>query len=231
MSQNGPYSGPGWSSGDEPYAEPADPWGDHGTAVPESSSWGGHPPSIPQQAVGYHSAPLSPGGAQPGGPPAGAYPPRGGAQWNPVPAPPPRRNGPILALVVTLGVLIIIGLGTTGWLLKERNEQRADPVASATSTAPTVGGPAPRGSEDARFNVKAGDCVVNDGTPEKPEMRATPCTTGTYDVLQRIKGRTTGEKDAESKCAKVRGYTKWYFYDSPLDELDFVLCLKEHNGR
>ena len=219
MSQNGPYSGPGWSSGDEPYAEPADPWGEHGAGVPESSAWGGHPPSIPQQAVGFHSAQM--------GPPAGR--PVGGAQWNPVPPAPQRRNGPILALVVTLGVLIVVGLGATGWLLKERN-QRADPVASATATDPAVGAPAPRGSEDARFNVKQGDCVVNEGSDEKPEMRATPCTTGTYDVLKRIEGRTTGEKDAESKCAKVRGYTKWYFYDSSLDELDFVLCLKEHKA-
>jgi hypothetical protein len=25
----------------------------------------------------------------------------------------------------------------------------------------------------------------------------------------------------------VPNYTKWYFYDSELDSLDFVLCLKE----
>jgi hypothetical protein len=213
MSQNGPHSGPPWSHGssDEPYAEPADPWGEHSAPVHEQPSWGGHPPSIPQQPVSYQSAPMSP-----------VSPP-----WE---STPPRRNTPILVLVVALGVLIVVGLGATAWLLNQRrgaDDKQAAPTASATAQLP---GPAPQGSEDARFYVKKGDCVVNEGTDEEPNMRATACTTGTYEVLERIKGKTTGEKDAERKCAKVTGYTKWFFYDSPLDELDFVLCLKEHKA-
>ncbi|MBU2663533.1 hypothetical protein KOI35_08450 [Actinoplanes bogorensis] len=215
MSQNGPYSGPPWSHGssDEPYAEPADPWSDHGAPVPEqpSSSWGGHPPSIPQQPVGFHSAPPSP-------------------SWESTPPPPApsKRNTPIIALVVTLGVLIVVGLGTTAWLLNERRSlQGATPSTTTSATTPVVG-PAPVGSEDARFYVKKGDCVINNGNDNEPNMRATACVDGTYVVLERITGKTTGEKDAERKCAKVTGYTKWFFYDSPFDELDFVLCLKEH---
>jgi hypothetical protein len=214
MSQNGPHSGPPWSHGgsDEPYAEPADPWGDNGAP---DQSWGGHPPSIPQQAVSssYQQPPPSFGG--------------GSSAWGPTPPPPSKRNTPIIALVVTLGVLICIGLGTTAWLLKSRNDDKPEAKASP-STAAAVPGPAPQGSEDARFNVKKGDCVVNQGTDDVPEMLASRCTSGTYEVLERINGKTTGEKDAESKCSKVDGYTKWYFYDSPFDDLDFVLCLKDH---
>ena len=210
MSQNGPHSGPPWSRGssDEPYGEPADPWGEHGNAVPDPA-WGAHPPSVPQQPVSYHSQPHSL------------------SNWSdPVPPPPPKRNTPIIALVVTLGVLICIGLGATVWLLKARNDRTpaAQQSSAATDDNP---GPAPQGSEDARFNVKEGDCVVNEGTDDEPKMLATPCAAGTFQVLKRVKGKTTGEKDAESKCARVPGYTKWYFYDSPLDDLDFVLCLKE----
>ncbi|MGK5679864.1 LppU/SCO3897 family protein [Actinoplanes sp. URMC 104] len=218
MSQNGPYSGPPWPHGssDEPYAEPADPWGDQGAPVAEQSSWGGHPPSIPQQPVGFHSAPMSP--------PAGE-----GPSWDqPAPAP-PRRNTAIVALVVTLGLLIVAGLGTTAWLLNERRDNKTQAQPTASATVP-VAGPAPVGSEDARFNVKKGDCVVNEGTDEEPNMRATACTSGAYEVLARIVGKTSGEKDAERKCGKVTGYTKWFFYDSPLDDLDFVLCLKEHKA-
>ncbi|GID29101.1 LppU/SCO3897 family protein [Paractinoplanes brasiliensis] len=217
MSQNGPYSGPPWSHGssDEPYAEPADPWGDHGAAqVPEQSSWGGHPPSIQQQPVSFHSAPMSPVSG-------------GGPSWDRNP-PQPKRNTPIIALVATLGVLIVIGLGTTAWLLNQRNNQQQKQAAPTASVTEPVAGPAPQGSEDARFNVKKGDCVVNEGTDEEPNMRATACVTGTYEVLARFTGKATGEKDAERKCAKVTGYTKWFFYDSALDDLDFVLCLKEH---
>ncbi|GIE96491.1 LppU/SCO3897 family protein [Paractinoplanes rishiriensis] len=207
MSQNGPYSGPPWSQGssDEPYAEPADPWGEHGSTVPDPA-WGAHPPSVPQQPVSYHSAP----------------------GWaNPSPPAPPKRNTPMIALVVTLGVLVCVGLGATAWLLKERSD-RGEPQTLSSAAPSNKPGAAPVGSEDARFNVKVGDCVVNEGTDEQPEMRAIACTTGSFEVLKRVAGRTTGEKDAESKCSDVQGYTKWYFYDSPFDELDFVLCLKEH---
>lgn len=215
MSQNGPHSGPPWSHGssDEPYAEPADPWGDQN--APEQS-WGGHPASIPMQPVSssYQPSPQFGSGAQ---------------MWGQTPPPPAKRNTPIIALVVTLGVLICVGLGTTAWLLKTRNDNKPS-AAPSPSNAAANPGPAPRGSEDARFNVKKGDCVVNEGTDDIPEMKATACTSGTYEVLERINGKTTGEKDAEAKCGKVTGYTKWYFYDSALDDLDFVLCLKEHKS-
>jgi hypothetical protein len=149
-----------------------------------------------------------------------------GSSWESPPPVPPKRNTPIIVLVVTLGLLIVVGLGATAWLLKERrNTPLAGPTTSATTAVP---GAAPQGSEDARFNVKKGDCVINQGSDEEPNMRATPCTSGSYEVLARIPGTTTGEKDAERKCSKVGGYTKWFFYDSPFDELDFVLCLKEH---
>ena len=207
MSQNGPHSGPPWSHGssDEPYTEPADPWGDQST-VPEPA-WGAQQQPVQQQPASFHPAP----GDSP--------------MWGRPTPPPPKRNTTILALVVTLGALIIIGLGATALLRSWGG--RADPQAQASPSTATTS-VAPPGSEDARFNVREGDCVVNDGTDDKPRMLATACTSGTYEVLKQIKGKTTGEKDAESKCAKVQGYTKWYFYDSPFDDLDFVLCLKDH---
>lgn len=197
MSQNGPP----WSRGDsdEPYTEPADPWGDQSPPPAPDPSWGT---------------------------PAYQPPPPSGSMWAAPVAPPPRRNTPMLALVVTLGLLIVIGLGTTGWLLKERNDKTGGQGVPSTA-ATTEPGPAPLGSEDARFFAKKGDCVTNEGTDAKPNMRTSACASGTYLVLERIKGTTTGEEDAEQKCSKVPGYTKWYFFDSQLDELDFVLCLKE----
>jgi hypothetical protein len=206
MSQNGPYSGPPWSHGgsDEPYTEPADPWGDQGAAAHEPA-WSGHA-QVPQQPPSFGSQPAT------------------GPSWSQ--PPPPKRNTPIIALVVTLGLLICIGLGATAWLLKERSDKKTP--AAASSSAAANPGPAPQGSADARFNVKVGQCVVNQGTDEEPTMEIVPCSSGTFEVLKRVEGKTTGEKDAETKCAKVSGYTKWYYYDSPLDDFDFVLCLKEH---
>jgi hypothetical protein len=136
----------------------------------------------------------------------------------------------MVALVVALGLLICVGLGTTGWLFKQRNDEqkaKAQQTQSAPAGDPVVA--APESSENARF-VTEGQCVVNEGTREEPAMRQSVCTTGTYQVLKRINGKTSGEKDAESKCSKVAGYTQWYFFDSELDDLDFVLCLKERKA-
>jgi hypothetical protein len=227
MTQNGPYPGQPWPAGgpsgsDEPYTQPADPWG--GSVSPSSpeAGWGGHPTSMPpalDSSAGYPSYP----GAEP---PSGA-----GPAWGQPPAPPPRRrNAPIVALVAVLGLLICGGLGTTAWLLATRNKLANDtPDAGATTAAATAAAqPEPRSSEDARF-VKRGQCVRNEGTADTPDMKIVPCAGGTYEVLKRFDGRTTGEADAESKCSKVPNYTKWYFYDSELDSLDFVLCLRERN--
>jgi hypothetical protein len=223
MTQNGPYPGPPsqpWNPGssDEPYTEPADPWGDHPTENAPNTGWSNQPPATD---TAYSTVGPQPNFAPPPQP-----------AWGQQPAPPPRkRNTPIVALVIVLGLLICGGLGTTAWLLSSRGEADgdggADPAPTASATTNQVTGPQPRSSEDARF-VKKGQCVRNEGTPDQPEMKIVACASGTFEVLKRVDGRTTGEADAESKCRSVPEYTKWYFYDSELDSLDFVLCMKEH---
>ncbi len=226
MTQNGPYPGPPsqpWSGGNshENYSEPADPWGDHPTTGSPGPGWGAHPtsmPPAPESSVGYPA--YDPAALN--SPPAWTQPPP--------PPPPRRRNTPIVALVVVLGLLICGGLGTTAWLLNQRDTANANGgQAGLPTTVPAtddVADPQPRSSADARFVAK-GQCVRNEGTPDRPEMTILPCASGTYEVLKRVDGRTTGEADAEEKCSKVDNYTKWYFYDSELDSLDFVLCLRE----
>jgi hypothetical protein len=197
MSQNGPYPGP-----------PSHPWaGGEEPYTEPADPWGEHSEPSPLYAPPY-------GGTAP-------------SVWG---APPParRHNTPIVALVVVLGLLIAAGLGTAVWMLSRGSRPTAGSGAVAATTGPTTAAnvPDPQPSTDARF-VKKGDCVRNEGTAAAPAMTIAPCASGTYEVLKRIDGRTTGEADAESKCGKVPGYTKWYFYDSELDSLDFVLCLKE----
>ncbi len=240
MTQNGPYPGQPsqpWSGGSshEPYTEPADPWGDHPTAHAPEPGWGHHPTAQASgSAWGAHPASMPPAPESSVGYPAPhSYT---APAWDQPPPPPPprRRNTPIVALVVVLGLLICGGLGTTAWLLNQR-ETGSTPggtpgaAASRPATVPAtddVADPQPRSSTDARFVAK-GQCVRNEGTADRPEMQILPCARGTYEVLKRVDGRTTGEADAEAKCAKVDKYTKWYFYDSELDSLDFVLCLRE----
>jgi hypothetical protein len=208
MSQNGPFPGPSWPGGnsdDEPYREPADPWGEHAVADP---SWPSPSSSIPHQpAPGFHTPPPSD--------------PVSPVTWGA-----PRRNTPIVAIVVVLGLLIVAGLGAIGWLVKDKLDAKSashpQPSASASSRPPAT----VQGSEDARF-ATVGQCVQNLSTPDQPEMRKSVCATGTYRVLKVVKGKTSGEKDAQAKCSDVTGYTNWFYYKSDLDELDVVLCLKK----
>jgi hypothetical protein len=43
-----------------------------------------------------------------------------------------------------------------------------------------------------------------------------------------VLARFDGTIDFKGKCAKVAGYQYHYYFDSELDVLDFVLCLKKH---
>ncbi|WP_328341782.1 LppU/SCO3897 family protein [Micromonospora sp. NBC_00421] len=149
-----------------------------------------------------------------------------------------RGRGPLIAVLVVLAVLVVGG-GTLWYLLGDDDATPTRtgaalptaPVepdaATADPAGPTATTPAPASSADPRF-VKAGQCVRNEGPAGgKPKLLVTACAPRTYEVLRRFDGATSGESDAEAKCGKVEGYTNWYFFDSELDTLDFVLCLKQ----
>ncbi|MFI7430955.1 hypothetical protein ACIBPB_28565 [Micromonospora sp. NPDC049836] len=161
-------------------------------------------------------------------------PGQGGYGQQPYPGPgPKRRRGPLIAVLAVLAVLLLGG--AAAYWVSGRDEPSAGGTATG-ATAPTAGAsepddpvattPAPASSTDPRF-VQAGQCVRNEGGTGQPKLVITECGAKTYQVLRRIDGATSGKKDAEAKCAKVAGYTDWYFFDSDLDTLDFVLCLKQ----
>lgn len=175
-------------------------------------------------------------GGQPAGPaPYQGYPADPGYGGQPPyaePTPPKRGKG---LLVAALAVLVLLGLGGVGvfWFLGGDEPPPASGTGAPTSATtdpsepadPVTTAPAPASSTDPRF-VKAGQCVRNEGAADQPKLVISGCGAKTYQVLRRIDGATSGKKDAETKCAKVDGYTDWYFFDSELDTLDFVLCLK-----
>ncbi|GLW29943.1 LppU/SCO3897 family protein [Actinoplanes regularis] len=151
-------------------------------------------------------------------------------RFQPTPTPPPRapsrRGFTIAALIAVLSVVVGGGLATTVWFLLARKNGAETPAASA-STPGNV--PRPQTSSDARFAAK-GQCVRNEGTNTQPDLRIVACAANTFEVLRRFDGRATGERDAVAKCGKVPGYTKWYYYDTEYDDLDYVLCLREYQS-
>jgi hypothetical protein len=163
--------------------------------------------------------------------------PGGAPAWGP-PPPPEKRRGPIVVLVVVLAVLVLGGLGTALYLVGKRGNDPKPAAQPPPSSAPAAeessppasdeptSTPTPQNSADARF-VKKGECVRNEGSEREPQMAIVECGEGTFEVLARFDDATNGEPDAKEKCADVDGYTNWYFFDSRLDSLDFVLCLKQ----
>ncbi len=147
---------------------------------------------------------------------------------------PPKSRAPVVILVTVLALLVIGGAGyyfigrhNGGGTVAASGSASAAPIeTSAPASDANPSTPAPESSNDARF-VKAGQCVRNEGaTGDKPRLTITTCAPKTYEVLRRFDGATNGKSDALTKCSNVTGYTDWYFFNSELDTLDFVLCLK-----
>ncbi|MFJ8581520.1 flagellar basal body protein FliL [Micromonospora sp. NPDC093277] len=199
--------------------------GGWGEPPPQHGGWGEPPAQRYEPAVSWD-------GSQPAGPAAyQGYPADDGYGQQPYaePAPPKRGKGPLVAL---LAVLVLLGGAGAYWFLGREDPASGtgdltSPVVdpSGQGTDPATTAPAPASSTDPRF-VKTGQCVRNEGAADQPKLAISECGAKTYQVVRRIDGPTDGEKDAQTKCAKVEGYTDWYFYDSELDTLDFVLCLK-----
>lgn len=216
----------------ETYGQQRAPWPDHvrragdSTAMPTGHN--GHPQ--PTGHPGYGSFHRH----EPTNPPHPAWPSTG-------PAPCERkRSTPLIALLVTAAMLVLGGGAAAAYLVGRNggptngssvSGPAIDPATSTatiTTSAPgyLAGTPAPGSSTDARF-VKVGQCVKNEGDADgRPKLAITGCASKTYEVLRRFDGATDGKQDATTKCSKVEGYTDWYFFNSELDALDFVLCLK-----
>ncbi|RBQ05043.1 flagellar basal body protein FliL [Micromonospora sp. LHW51205] len=225
--------------GAQPYGPPADQYGPPAQQYGPADRYGPPADQYGPPTQRYDPAPAWSPGPPRQGHPADPYagPQYGGEPQYAEPTPPKRGKGPLLVVVVVLAVLLLGGAGAY-WMLGRDEESPtagttaatapgADPTEAAPSdpaeATPTA--PAPASSTDPRF-VKAGQCVANEGGGGQPKLVIADCAPKTYEVLRRIDGATSGKKDAEAKCGKVDGYTDWYFFDSELDTLDFVLCLK-----
>ncbi|KKJ94104.1 hypothetical protein LQ51_28565 [Micromonospora sp. HK10] len=214
-----------YQSAENPYQPTDDPYPPAGTPYqPAGSPY--EPPTQRYEHGGWDGGPPTYPAAQPG---------PGGYGQQPYPEPEPKRGrGPLIAVLAVLAVLVLGG--AAAYWVSGRDEPGAGGTATGASADPTAEAsepgdpvattPAPASSTDPRF-VQAGQCVRNEGGTGQPKLVISECGAKTYQVLRRIDGATSGKKDAEAKCAKVAGYTDWYFFDSDLDTLDFVLCLKQ----
>ncbi|MFV2017451.1 LppU/SCO3897 family protein [Micromonospora sp. LOL_023] len=246
-----PAAQPDWQAGQPPAAQPN--WQGYGQQTSAGDqNWHSATQPAPGWAGAAEQTWQQPGAGQHQQPPAApaweptAAPGRPGKKSGGV-------SGALLAVVIGLAVLLCGG-GAVGIYLINRAEPQnggeglavpttdpqVDPaVVPSAGTDPTpepvqdddpTPAPTPTASNDARF-VTVGQCVRNEADGEEddatPVLAITECDAGAYEVLARFDGVTEGEEDAKTKCADVTGYTNWYFFNSQLDALDFVLCLKQ----
>lgn len=208
--------------------QPRDPEQSRDPYEPPSDPWGGH--TEPQWAY-------SPPASTPG--------------WDGPTEPPPdrgSRSNTVLYAAVT--VLVVVVAGAVGYALYLLSGEDATPAAGQTESpaavSPQVTGttgeassPTPGPTQDttgqAASRAQAGDCLVNNGTNDEPQMQIVACDDEVdgqvYEVLARIDEPVEGDDpaaqnlSAQQACEGTDGYTHHYFEKGDL--LSFVLCMRE----
>jgi hypothetical protein len=138
------------------------------------------------------------------------------------PQPPPREPASskvLLVVLVSVLVVVLCGGGVAALYLIGKSNPPA-----ATGGSPTPPAHSPSASQSPALDpntVLKGDCLVNKGNNDAPELQKVPCTPGTLKVLQKIDA--TSDKD---RCKTVPGADQVYYYKTTPDSLSFVLCLQ-----
>jgi hypothetical protein len=178
-------------------------------------------PNQPPQAQGY-GAPLAPPG----------IPMQGGGWQTPPPTSGGSGSGKVIGIIV--GAVLVFALLICGGVFYGINQagnavnDALDNIPTGAPTLPTLPTddplPTPTEEPDAADTVQVGDCIVNDGTDDKADIRKVPCAKDALEVLIRIPFTDNGEE----ACKDVEGADSWYMYTSSSvgGVGDYVLCLK-----
>ncbi|WP_422772542.1 LppU/SCO3897 family protein [Plantactinospora sp. WMMC1484] len=118
--------------------------------------------------------------------------------------------------------------GVLWWVIDQSGDDSGPDIgapgpARSTPAAPSRRPTTPSGSSE-RY-VK-GDCLVNDGTDDDPEVRKVPCGPNTYEVLSRIPFSTDRNDCKDDPIFGAPESDASYVHDDSLDLGDYVLCLK-----
>jgi hypothetical protein len=222
------YQQSGGPEGSPGYAQPQDPWA--GGFEPGQASVPTDP--TPQQYDPY-------GGYGPGDPYAQHTVPQGG-----YPGYPPPQRSRVLPIAITAVIVLLLGSGAgyAAWYVATKNRPAASPTTPAVQvttpggqvTTPAGGGTTPAVKFDVH-TVVAGDCLLNNGTPDDPDMQVVPCNTPkSYKVIKVAQGvdipeAPNGKFDRDTTSVTVckdTNYESWYAYDDEdHDANDVFFCM------
>jgi hypothetical protein len=206
------FQPPGGQPADGPaaYPQPQDPWaGEHGLA------------SVPTDPIPQQYGPYTPGDVW------SQQTVAHGGQYSYVPAEQPKsRTGLVIGIFLAI-LLLGGGGGFAAWyVIKNQN-------ANTGTTTPTT---PPVTVTKAVFNpnaVAVGQCIVNHGTNDAPDIEVVECATqGSYKVVKIAKGADLpegedgklGSSTSTAVCQGVK-FDRWYAYDDADNTKDVFFCL------
>jgi hypothetical protein len=150
----------------------------------------------------------------------------------PYPPPPRRGNAGLISMIV---VLILVLGGGGGY--EAYHYIKTHHVSGAQSPPPSSSGSA--GTDTAPpavfpYTAKAGDCVANVGSEQKPKMAPSPCTTpNSYKIVKIARGSSIplgpgGTFDTNTTSAAVCAgiqFDTWYGYQVDNPDLNVFFCM------
>jgi hypothetical protein len=116
----------------------------------------------------------------------------------------------LLAVLVTVLVIVLCGGGVAALYLIG-NRGGGQHSGSGASSSPSL---------DPN-TIAISQCIVNEGTEDKPKLRVVACGPNAYQVIGKIPN--TYDKD---RCKEIPGATQAFFYKALDPAQSFVLCLK-----
>lgn len=151
--------------------------------------------------------------------------------WASPPPPRPKRPTGLVLAVVSVVVVLLCGVATAGLYLLRRSDgprpgsaaavgtPTAQPTASPSAPSPSATTPSVNPTDVRTFTD--GQCVVNEGSEDDPNLRTVACGPNTLKIIARFGGTSDVRK-----CDSVTGATHHYYYKTTPESLSFVLCFR-----
>jgi hypothetical protein len=160
---------------------------------------------------------------------------QGGPPQFPYPAPPRRGN---VGLIVAVTLLVVVLGGGGGYAAYQYIKTHQNTGTGATPpTRTTTSGPAGVAPDVFPYTAKAGDCVENVGSVQKPKMAPSACSTpNSFKIVKIARGTgiplgPDGTFDTDTTSAAVCAgidFDTWYGYQVDDPSLNLFFCMTDN---
>ncbi|HLT09406.1 MAG TPA: hypothetical protein VK028_01200 [Micromonosporaceae bacterium] len=162
----------------------------------------------------------------------------------------PQRSSRVGLFVLVFLLVLVLGGGGgfAAWYIVSNRPPSANPGPSTTnppsesSSAAELPANCPVNNQIDAFDpctVREGDCIINLGTEDDPDVRTSTCTEeGSFTVLfvtqgpdipENAQGQFDRDTTSAAVCGDVEGFEFWYGYNDAYDDRkDVFFCLQRN---